>query len=396
MSSRLILAIGELEVGGTQQQILELARQLDPRIFTPEVLCLSRSLKFAPQLRQAGVPVTVVEKKSRYDVSVISRLKAFLRNADVLITFGFTADAWCRIAARIAGVTVVVSSVRTSSEDSRLSDWVNRALVPITDHYIANSQAVANYLRGVGVRAEKYSVVVNGFDVERITAAQQDKNKMRRSVGIADGSFVVGTVGRLSPEKNIVAYLRIAQAFARIFDDAVFVVVGDGPDAERLRYWASNLGIASKIHWLGERTDVPALLSCFDVAMLTSFREGLSNTLLEYMGAALPAVVSNVGGNPEVVLHEKTGFLYPVNDLAQAVQHLVKLYENAQLRREMGTEARLRVMKDFSMDQMITRTQKLLARLLQSKSREQLSMSTLKSTDPVVGASLSNEERRPN
>lgn len=96
------------------------------------------------------------------------------------------------------------------------------------------------------------------------------------------------------------------------------------------------------------------------------------------------------------MLHEKTGFLYPVNDLAQAVQHLVKLYENAQLRREMGTEARLRVMKDFSMDQMITRTQKLLARLLQSKSREQLSMSTLKSTDPVVGASLSNEERRPN
>ncbi len=395
MSARLILAIGELEVGGTQRQMLELARGLNPRIFTPEVLCLSHSLKFAPTLVQAGIPVTVVKKTFKYDVSVISRLKSFLRNAEVLITFGFTADAWCRIAARIAKVPVVLSSVRTSSEESVLIDWVNRALVPITDHYIANSQAVASYLRGIGVRAEKYSVVVNGLDVERIMAAQQDGQGLRCSLGIGGRSFVVGIVGRLSPEKNTVAYLRIAQAFARICANAVFVVVGDGPNAERLRDLASNLGIASKVHWLGERTDVPALLSCFDVAMLTSVREGLSNTLLEYMGAALPIVASNVGGNPEVVLHQKTGFLYPVNDLAQAVRYLTNLHEDAQLRREVGTEARLRAIKEFSMDRMITQTQELLTRLLQSRSK-QLPLSTHPSIDPEAIASLASGERRPN
>lgn len=396
MSFRLVLAIGELEVGGTQRQMLELAKRIDRNQFAPEVLCLSRSLAFAGEFAQVGIPVEVVEKKFRYDFSVISRLKAFLQGTDFLITFGFTANVWCRVAARWAGVPVVVSSVRTSSEESLLIDFVNRALVPFTDHYIANSNAAGGYLRKIGVAAEKCSIIVNGFDLERITTVKDEPEAVRCSLDISESSFCVGMVSRLSPEKNVESYLRIAQAFCQTCPDAVFVVVGDGPEAERLKHLALEWKLGSNLRWLGERNDVPRLLRCFDIVMLTSLREGLSNTLLEYMAAGLPIVASNVGGNAEVIDHGKTGFLFSVNDTGQAVRHLERLRGDRDFCLRLGQQARLEVASRFAMPQIIARTQELLIRLAADKTLQRKPYDRSQQKEPAAAVAKPQPERRPN
>jgi len=395
MKLRLILAIGELEIGGTQRQMLELAKRLDREIFLPQVLCLSRSLAFSDAFREAEVNVSVIDKRSRYDFRVLSRLKGFFfrEGAQVLVTFGFTADMWCRVAARMARVPVVISSVRTCAEESAVLDWVNRALRPLTDHYIVNSRAVAQYLRRIGVAADSYSIISNGLDFDRFQDSRQRSENVRSSLEIDASSFVVGTVSRLSREKNLEGFLRLAQQFSLISSEALFLVIGKGPDEARLRSLADQLGISAKIRWLGERNDVPYLLNAFDLAMLTSKREGLSNTLLEYMAASLPIVSSDVGGNGELIRNGQTGFLYPIEDPNQALDYMVQLYREPALRHQIASEAHRDVVRRFGVRQLVSQTEELILRLWEQKG-EKVPKVLSDSVDGNVEQHLANCERR--
>lgn len=395
MKVPLVLAIGELEVGGTQRQMLELAKRLDRNMFLPQVLCFSDSLAFADAFREAEINVSVVEKKSRYDVGVVSRLKKFFKRegTQVLITFGFTADLWCRVAARVAKVPLVMSSVRTSSEDSKARDWVNRALRPLTDHYIVNSRAVAQYLCRIGVAADSYSIISNGLDFDRFEDSRHISENIRSSLEIDASSFVVGTVSRLSREKNLEGFLRLAQQFSLISPEALFLIIGKGPDEARLRLLADQLGISAKIRWLGERNDVPYLLNAFDLAMLTSKREGLSNTLLEYMAASLPIVSSNVGGNGELIRNGQTGFLYPIEDPNQALDYMVQLYREPALRHQIASEAHRDVVRHFGVRQLVSQTEELILRLWEQKG-EKVPKVLSDSVDGDVEQHLANCERR--
>jgi glycosyltransferase involved in cell wall biosynthesis len=397
MSTPVVLAISELEVGGTQRQMLELAKRLDRRLFVPEVCCLSRSLAMADEFRKNGINVRLIEKRARYDISVLPRLRAFFREekVSVLITYGFTADAWCRVAGRLVGIPVIISSVRTPDEESRLRDFVNRVLSSITDHYVANSDAVVAYLRRIGIPQEKCSLIPNGIAVERIHSSGETRNSVRATLGIPLSSFVVGTVSRLSPEKNVEEFLRIGQSFLSVCPEVVLVVIGDGPQRGQLHALANDLGLSDRIRWLGERMEVRRLIEAYDVAMLASRREGLSNSLLECMAAGLPLVASAVGGNPELIHHGQTGFLYPVGQIEEAVQFLTRLHREPPLRARVGDAARRDVGLRFGMDALVNRTQELLLKLLEQKAGRPHLERSLVSTESVPAqgdASLSGRE----
>jgi glycosyltransferase involved in cell wall biosynthesis len=367
MSHRLALIISELEVGGTQRQILELAKGLDRRLFVPYVCCLSKSLAFAPAFEAAGIPLHVIAKHGRYDCTSLVRLRRFFRKEKIeaLVTFGFTADFWARSAAYLAGVPVIISSVRTSNEDISYIHWINRLLASVTDHFIGNSQAVADYLRNrIRVSDSDISVIANGIDISRFSNFSESKKEVRRSLGLDSESFVIGVVNRLSPEKNLDAFIHLAEKLYQRIPQACFIVVGDGPDMERLKVVSNGF---EALHWLGERNDVPRILSALDVAMLTSFREGLSNAILEYMASGLPVVASDVGGNSELVRPGQTGFLYPVDNLDFAVDYLFQLFQDAALRQGFGAAAKQVAAREYSIDSMVNKTQDLLLRLLTQK-----------------------------
>lgn len=354
--------IGELEIGGTQRQMLELACALDPSDFMVDVVALSRSLEFRSAFELAGIPVSVEVKSGRFDVSILLRLSARFKQSDVIMTFGFTADLWARLAARLAGVPAVISSIRTSSEDSKLRDGINWCLSATADHYIGNSEAVMQYIRNMGVPRERMTLIPNGVHLERFDQVTDSKQSVRETLGIGHTKFVVGIVSRLSPEKNLKGFLTVAEAFSRIRPSSVFVIVGDGPEMELLRN--SPFGRDKSVYWLGSRNDVPRVLKSFDVAVLTSMREGFSNAVLEYMAAGLPIVASDAGDNAKLIMQGKNGLIFRAGDDAGCLAALCQLSEDSALRSSLADCARMTVEQNFSTGALARKTADVFVRLL--------------------------------
>ncbi len=147
------------------------------------------------------------------------------------------------------------------------------------------------------------------------------------------------------------------------------VFIGDGPLRTALQEQAQALGIAQRVHVLGRRDDVPALLSQLDIFVLTSRSEGMSNTILEAMATGLPVVATAVGGTPEMVLDGETGRLVPPDDPEALERALTPLLIDAAPRRRMGQQARRRVESRFSLPAMVQAYETLYEQLLTRRRR---------------------------
>jgi glycosyltransferase involved in cell wall biosynthesis len=171
-------------------------------------------------------------------------------------------------------------------------------------------------------------------------------------LGLSNDSFVIGTVGRLDPVKNLRVMLQAHCALLERYPDARAVIVGDGPERPALESAAAELGIAHAVTFAGYRSDVRMLMPAFDVYLNTSTYEGVSLTILEAMAAGVPVVATPAGGNPEVVVDNETGFLVPPRPRAIA-DVLARLAGAPRHRRILGDAGRWRVMRHFSIARMV-------------------------------------------
>lgn len=175
---------------------------------------------------------------------------------------------------------------------------------------------------------------------------------LREVLSLPADALVITCVGRLVSLKN---HRLLLHAFARLdlASPARLLLVGDGPMKESLQQLAQGLGIGEQVHFLGQRDDVPEVLAISDVFALTSDTEGLSCSVLEAMSAGLPAVVTNVGGNPELVIDGQTGFLVEAGAETTLFECLQTLAQDSALRLRLGQAARQRAAAQFSLDTMI-------------------------------------------
>jgi glycosyltransferase involved in cell wall biosynthesis len=174
-------------------------------------------------------------------------------------------------------------------------------------------------------------------------------------------------VGNLRPVKDYPCLLRaFARARSRVAD-ATLVFVGDGVERPKLEALGRELGVAEAVRFAGDRSDVPRLLRLFDVFALSSQTEGISVALLEAMATGLPAVVTDTGGNPEVVVEGQTGELAPVGDHEALGDALAGLLADPGRRRVWGAAARERVLEDFSLDRMVRDYESIYDQLIQRR-----------------------------
>lgn len=373
------LIISNLEYGGAERQVVELANNMDPARFDVHICSLSECLPLAQNLKDRA-RLHVIRKKSKFDLTVVVRLARLLRSLNAAIVQGYLFDAEiaARLAGSLAGTPVIIGSERNTDYPVR---WSHRLASRLTrrflDLVIANSGAGAEFnSRTFGLDRSLYRVVHNGVDTDRFVPL--DGRPMRRQLGIGDDDFVVGVFASFKRQKNHGMFFRAArQALARV-PKTRFVLVGDtlqsqaqGSDKYKreMRQLVADLGLDDRCLFLGNRDDVEQLYPACDVTALSSTREGTPNVLLESMACGVPVVATAVSDNAQVVPDGQVGYIVPLGDDAAMADRLSRLLEDNALRQEMSGRARAWVEQEFSTVRLAQKTEAVYAEVLSLKRR---------------------------
>lgn len=369
--ARVLFVIDELDIGGTEQQIVELVRGIDRKLFSPHVCCFRTGAK-SKEIAAMGVPVRHEPKRAKADPGLVVRLASYMKRErfDLVQTYLWTANTWGRLAARLAGTRRVVASERNvdiweEAYKRVLGRWLARS----TDRIIANSEAVRSYLleRG-GLAPEKVVTVYNGVNLDRF-AEPCDPGERRRELGVPDDAILAACVARLEPAKDHATLLQALALLGQSRPNLHVAIIGDGSQREPLARLARELGLAGRIHFTGFRTDSAAWLRSVDLSVLSSVKEGLSNTVIESMAAGLPVVATQVGGNAEVIAEGATGFLVPPRAPAVLAEALARATQSRESMQRLGLAGRERVESLFSVRAMVRRTEQLYRELLAPPAR---------------------------
>jgi glycosyltransferase involved in cell wall biosynthesis len=243
--------------------------------------------------------------------------------------------------------------------------FVNRVLIrPLTQAFVAVSQDVRNRLqRFEGVDARKVRVIYNGV-APRPLIDPATRAQLRSSLGFGPNDFVIGTVGRFDSIKNLPMLVRGIAAVGAHDPRVRGLLVGDGPEMPRIRALVDALQLQGRVSLTGFREDARELTQCMDLFVLSSFSEGTSMALLEAMAANVPVVVTDVGGNPEIVKAGESGWVVPSDDVSALTAALSEALRDTELCARRASAGARRFNENFRFDRMLDQYRDLYRELL--------------------------------
>lgn len=369
---RVALCITELEVGGAERALVELATRLDPARVEPAVYCLQPrpprdEPSCVPPLESAGIRVHCLGARRGWHIpGALRRLKRLLaeQKPDVLQTFLFHANVVGRIAARRAGVRRVVSGIRVAERQSRWHLWIDRLTAGLVDRYVCVSQAVATFSaeRG-GLPADRLVVIPNGIDAQRYPA---ERPADLASCGLRTDRRVVMYVGRLDRQKGVRWLLETAPLWLGRLPDFDLLLVGKGPEQGALEAVCRQRGLSDRVHLAGWRNDVPEILAASDLLVLPSRWEGMPNAVLQAMASRLPVLATDVEGVRELLGPAADAQVVRYGDTETFSEKLVALMSDRSLASELGRRNRERVAEEFTLEGMVTAYRGLWESLVES------------------------------
>lgn len=355
---RVALCITELDIGGAERCLVELATRIDRRRFTPVVYALSPKpapdqLSLVPPLEAAGVETHFLGATGAgHFPSAVSRLTRLLKRQrpDVLQAFLFHASFVGRWAAWRAGVPRVLSGVRVAEQGVWWHLWLDRRTSRLVDRYVCVSRAVADFTRSqLGLPEDRVVVVPNGIDVDKFAAASPiDLARL----GLSPGRRAVTYVGRLERQKGVAELLKSSPSWLEKLPEHDLLLVGAGPMEGHLRAISERLGISSRVHFTGWRPDVAEILKASDLLVLPSRWEGMPNVILEAMAAGRAVVSTDVEGVRELLGEAATEQVVPRGDYRSLATRIAAIAAADDAIQRLGT-ANQRRAEQFSWDKMV-------------------------------------------
>lgn len=371
---RILQLITSLERGGAENHLLALLTHADRDAFELETAVLTGEGELVPIFQRAGIPVHLLRAHGRFDPLALRRLKRLLRERrfDVVHSHLFRADIYGALAvAQTPEPRPLLVSTRHNDDRFFLNPFVGLVHYGVSarqDLIIAISDHIARFTVARGVSdPSRVRRVYHGIEPLVTRELERQGQRIRTELGIAADDFLVGNVGRLALQKGqrhlIAAMPRLLERVPR----AHAVIAGGGDLEEYLRSLTDEVGVADRVHVLGPRKDVPALMHAIDVFAMPSIWEGFGLVLLEAMSAARPIVASRVATIPEVVVDGETGVLVPPGDPIALADALAELAENPAVGRQFGEAGRERLRRYFSIEKMVGDTELLYRELIDER-----------------------------
>lgn len=374
---RLLKVVGNFAPGGTERQVYNLVRELDTTRFSLQFVCLEKTGSYVEEYQRRGIPVTEFRPGRLYAPTFVPRLLRLarwmrVRDFQIVHAYNFYSLAFAVPAARLAGVPLVLASIR--DRGVYLSPWkrkLQKAVCKLADGILVNADSIRDWLVEEGYDPRNIKVIKNGIDL----SVYDGREKCASGAGLREQwrlprkAPLVVMLARLDRQKGVEDLIRAAATVVRRHPDVHFLMVGqptyscvrvDASGRSEMRDWLDlieQLGLKERIRFCGHCDDVPALLSEAALSVLPSHNEGLSNTLLESMAAGKAIVTTRVGGNPELIEHETNGLLVPPSRPDALAQAICRLLGQPELANRLAAEARRKAEACFSNQRMVQETE---------------------------------------
>jgi len=373
---RLLKFMTNYGCAGTEKQVLNLVSRMDRRQYDLQFACLHKSGGLIDNFAKLDIPITEFKIRELYHPETLRqqiKFARFLRTERIQImhSYNFYSNIFAIPAARMAGVPVVLASIRDRGVYlTPAKKILQRSICSLADRILVNADSIHDWLLEENYPAAKIRVIKNGIDMSLYEKPSQ-RSELRKQFGIPADAPLIIMLSRLDPKKGLVDFINAAAQINKLHPDAFFLIAGENlvskagdlsHDADyhlKLAQLVEAHGMNDKIIFAGHRSDVPQILAEATVSVLPSHSEGLSNTLLESMAAGVPVVATRVGGNPELVIEGVTGLLVPPQEPRILANAIAQLLNDKALARKMGERARQIASKEFSMTRMVQLTQEM-------------------------------------
>lgn len=374
-----LLLITELDVGGAERIVFDLATSLDRSHWLPLVAALEGRGIYAARLREAGVEVIDLGVRSRWDVGVVRRLRHLLgsRRIDLLHTHLFHASIIGRLAARPLRLPVISTCHIVERRFAPWRFWLDRWTGRWCRRIVGVSEAVTRFQQHrTRLPSSLFTTIYNGIDLRRFAERPSREEAWKRlqqgasipgcdkGKGVRDAGPIVGGLGRWDPQKGFDVLLRALATPPLPSLSFRAVLGGYGPEEKRLRALAERLGLASRCHWAGYQEDAKDFLSALDLCVLPSRWEGFGLVAVEAMACGVPVVASAVDSLPEIIRDRREGRLVPPEDPRSLALAIAKMIEHPSLREQCSRHALQRA-KAFGLETMVRRYEQLYAEVIE-------------------------------
>lgn len=354
----LLQIIGGAIVGGMETYVLRLLQHLPHDIFNVTCLCVSES-RITSQLRDIGCQVHITPITDEPDWQSIQLGVSLIRAEAIDVIHAHLPNAHS-----LAGIlSRLTETPALATIHSRYLSMRDFEVHKLTQTHISVVAKTAYFQAlNLGIPPSKLRFIANGVDTD-IFRPVAKTNYLHSIVNVIAGAPLVGSIGRLSPEKGPEVFIQAASIAHKRLQNCHFVLVGEGPLRAKLENDIDNLGLANYIHMAGLQSDMPRVYASLDLSVSTSYSEGMPLAIIEAMASGLPVVATNVGGVVDIVEVGGTGLLHGAGDFTGIADSIVTLMSDESTRIAMGKAARKRVEEKFELSDSASQTSELLRSL---------------------------------
>ncbi len=357
----------DLAIGGLQQVVVNICRNIDRRRFDISVLCLREKGDFAREIEREGIPVYQLPKNADGSPDYLSfwKIAQILRRKKTEIIHTHNTQPFVE-----GTLGSFFSRVRTIVHTDHARDFPDKKRYMVAEWFASkftyrvvgvSEHTTNNLMRYEKISPHRLVTIPNGIDEEKFSV-RIDVRKKREEVGIRSHGPVIGVGVRLTEQKGLTYLVRAMPSVLKDIPDAELVIAGEGPLAGPLQKEAASLGIGESVHFIGPRLDIPELLQMFDLYVLPSLWEGLPMVLLEAMAAGCPVIATNVGGNSTVITHGYNGSLIEPRNPGLLAAEIVKIASQPTVREAYRHRSREIIHRQYSIDTMVKKYEQLYLR----------------------------------
>lgn len=368
----ILQVVHSLGMGGAEKLVYELSKNLRDD-FDFIICCLDYIGELGDNFRKAGFKVYCLYRRMGVDLRLVSKMKDLCRwgGVDIIHAHQYTPYFYSMLTKFVYPKLRLIFTEHGRHQPDRIR-WKRVIFNKVAEHFTDAITGVSRFSKDSLVRYERFSsnridVIYNGIRIEEYDKIEVDRLMFKESLGIPPSSKIIGCVARFAPIKNHEYLIDVFGCVSGKIDDVVLCLVGNGPLMPEIKNKVKFYGLDKKVLFLGLREDVGYLLKAFDIFTLSSIAEASSLTLLEAMASGCCVVVTDVGGNKEIVENGKNGYLVPLKNKQRYAEVLINCLENEALRRELAGRAKATIKEKFSIDRMLHEYKDLYLSVLQRR-----------------------------